>query len=230
MSDPLTPSASRREVLAAGIAAVGVASVGLAAARADDPPAKADESNQRLPQPPRIEKSYPLADDDARKKSVKLLQQFTVDLLALFNLYKQAHWNLDGPLYLILHKFYQKKADYYREQADLFAERVLHLGFSVDGRYSTVAKTSGIPDFPAGFDTDNETLQLLIDRVTVFQKSVYAGIKATEQADAPTSNKLQDLAYEVDKNLWQLRVHVARPGSTGDALPYAPQQGRGKPG
>lgn len=227
MSEPTSgPSATRREALAAA----GLLGVGLVAARADDAAAPAtraaNDSNQKVAQPPRVEKSYPLADDAAREKSVKLLQQFTVDLLSLFNMYKQAHWNLNGPLYLILHEYYQLQANFYRKQADLFAERVLHLGYSVDGRYSTVAKTSKIPDFPAGYDTDTETLQLLVDRVTAFQKLVYAGIKATDESDAPTSNKLQDLAYEVDKNLWQLRVHVAKPGGGGDTLPYTPQQGR----
>jgi starvation-inducible DNA-binding protein len=223
MSDHDSSNPSRRAALtAAGLAAAGLA-VTAGAARADGP-AKPADSNQRSAQPPLIEASYPLDSDADRAKTVKLCQQVTVDLLAMFNLYKQAHWNLNGPLYLVLHKFYQKKADYYREQSDLFAERVLHMGSSVDGRYSTIARTSTIPDFPAGYDTDSETLRLLVERLTVLQKEVYAGIKATEQSDAPTSNKFQDLAYEVDNNLWQLRIHLARPGSLGDALPYASQQ------
>ena len=184
-------------------------------------------SNEKLQQPERIEKSYPLAEEDARKKSTELLQQLVVDLLTIFDDYKQAHWNMTGPLYLVLHEYYQEQADYYRLQADVFAERALHLGYSVDGRFSTVAKTTTIPDMPAGFLTDNQTLQLLVDRVTVLQKEVYKGIEATEKTDAPTSNKLQDLAYALDKNLWQLRAHIERPGSLGDSLPWAPTQGKG---
>jgi len=100
----------------------------------------------------------------------------------------------------------------------------LHLGKSVDGRFSTVARTSSLPDFPAGYVTDIETLQLPIERVTVLQKEVYTGIKALEDTDAPTSNKLQDLAYAVDKNLWQLRIHLTVPGGMGDTLPYSDRQ------
>ena len=181
-------------------------------------------SNQKIPQPKRIENSYPLPDEVARQKTAKITQQMTVDLLALFNEYKQAHWNVNGAIYLPLHEFYQKQADYYRGQADVFAERTLHMGYSVDGRYSTIAKTTKIPDFPAGYVTDNESIKLLIDRVTVLQKEVYAYIKETEDYDAPTSNKLQDLAYAVDKNLWQLRIHLQKPGGLGQDLPYAPMQ------
>ena len=183
-------------------------------------------SNEKFSQPKRVEDVYPLASDEERAKSVKILQQITVDLLSLFNQYKEAHWNVNGPLYLPLHELYQEQADYYRGQADIFAERALQLGYSVDGRYSTIAKTSAIPDFPGGYVTDNESLKILLDRVGVFQKEVYQDIRATEDSDPPTSNKLQDLAYGVDKSLWKLRIHLQKPGGTGEDLPYSPQQGR----
>ena len=186
-------------------------------------------SNQKLAQPPLIERSYPLKDEADRQKTAKITQQMTVDLLALFNEYKQAHWNVNGAIYLPLHEFYQQQADYYRGQADIFAERTLSAGYSVDGRYSTIAKTSKIPEFPAGYVTDNESIKLLIERVTVLQKEVYAYLKETEESDPPTSNKLQDLAYAVDKNLWQLRIHLQKPGGLGQDLPYAPAQGKGGP-
>src|SRR5262245_9853930 len=168
-------------------------------------------SNETIAQPKRIEDTYPLDNRNDRRQSVAGLQQLTVDLLALHNMYKEAHWNLTGPLYLQLHEYYDQQAAFYLEQADVFAERVLHLGSSVDGRYSTIARTTTIPEIPAGYVTDNESIQLLLDRVTVLQKEIYRLIRATEQSDAPTSNKLQDLGYSVDKNLWQLRAHLERP-------------------
>ena len=64
-------------------------------------------SNERIPSPPRLEDSLPLAGEADRAKSSKILQQTTVHLLTLFNDYKQAHWNLNGPLYISLHEYYQ---------------------------------------------------------------------------------------------------------------------------
>ena len=182
------------------------------------------QSNEKVPSPKRIEDSYPLASDSDRDKSAKLLQQLSVDLLATFNNYKEAHWNLNGPLYLPLHEYYQEQADYYRKQADVFAERLLSLGFSVDGRYATIARTTSIPEMPAGYITDNELLKVLVDRITVLQKEVYKDIRDTADSDPPTSNKLQDLAYGVDHNLWQLRIHIKKPGSLGENLPWVSQQ------
>jgi starvation-inducible DNA-binding protein len=185
-----------------------------------------EESNQTLDQPPRIQYSYPLKGDDERRKSVKGLQQLTVDLLALHNMYKEAHWDLTGPLYLQLHEYYQQQADFYLQQADLFAERVLHLGASVDGRYSTIARTTKLAELPAGYLTDDHSIKLLLDRVTVLQKEIYQLIGETEDSDPPTSNKLQDLAYAVDKDLWQLRAHLQKPSSRRGDLPWSGHQGR----
>ncbi len=186
-------------------------------------------SNETRPQPSRIEDSYPLKNDADRQKTVAVAQQLTVDLLATFNNYKEAHWNLNGPLYLVLHEFYQAQADYYRMEADVFAERALHMGVSVDGRYTTIVKTTKIPGMLPGFITDNESLQANIDRVTILQKEIYADIDLLEKSDPTTANKLQDLAYQVDKNLWQLRIHLTKPGGEGQNLPYAGQQGQDRP-
>jgi starvation-inducible DNA-binding protein len=183
-----------------------------------------DESNETLPQPQRIEYSYPLQGDSERRKSIKGLQQLTVDLLALHNMYKEAHWDMTGPLYLQLHEYYQQQADFYLQQADTFAERVLHLGASVDGRFSTIARTTKLAELPAGYLIDDQSIKLLLDRVTVLDKEVYYLIAATEGSDPPTANKLQDLGYSVDKNLWQLRAHLQRPSSRRGDLPWVKSQ------
>lgn len=193
----------------------------LAAICALNCPGWAQDRNQRIPSPPRLELSLPLTTEDDRRKSVRLLQQTTVDLLALVHDFKQAHWNLTGPLYLPLHEYYDEQAAAYSKWADVFAERNLHMGYSMDGRPSTIVATSKLPDMPAGYETDQQSLQLLIDRLTIFQKDVYRDLKGLEDSDAPSSNKYQDLAHDVDKTLWQLRVHLQQPGSPGDRLPWA---------
>jgi starvation-inducible DNA-binding protein len=108
----------------------------------------------------------------------------------------------------------------YLDYVDVLSERVLSMGYGIDGRYATIARTSTIPSMPAGYMSDNASLRLLVERVTVLQEEVYKDIAATEQSDATTSNTLQELAYDVDHNLWQLRIHLQRPGSTGQNLPW----------
>ncbi len=59
----------------------------------------------------------------------------------------------------------------------------------------------------------------------MLQKAIYDLIGETEASDPPTANKLQDLAYSVDKNLWQLRAHVQKPSSRRGDLPWYRYQG-----
>ena len=154
-------------------------------------------------QPGRVEYSYPLKGDQERSKSVKALQQLTVDLLALHNMYKEAHWDLTGPLYVPLHEYFQQQADFYLQQADLFAERVLHLGAAVDGRFSTIARTTKLAEMPDGYLTDDHSIKLLLDRVTVLQKEIYELIGETE-AERPADGQ-----------------QAARPGVLGGQEPVA---------
>jgi starvation-inducible DNA-binding protein len=186
-----------------------------------------DETNR---QSGRVADTYPLKSDEERRRSIQGLQQLTVDLLALHNMYKEAHWDLTGPLFLPLHEYYQRQADFYLQQADLFAERVLQLGSSVDGRYSTIARTTRLAALPAGYLIDDHSLKLLLDRVTVLQREVYELIGAMEGSDPPTSNRLQDLAHSVDKDLWQLRAHLQEPSSRSGDLPWSQRQGGGPSG
>jgi DNA-binding ferritin-like protein len=102
---------------------------------------------------------------------------------------------------------------------------VLHLGAYVDGRLSTIARTTKLAEMPDGYLTDDQSLKLLLDRVTVLQKEIYDLIGETEASDPPPGNKLQDLAYSVDKDLWQLRAHLQKPSSRRGDLPWSRQQG-----
>jgi hypothetical protein len=52
------------------------------------------------------------------------------------------------------------------------------------------------------------------------QREIYRLIREMEPSDAPSSDKLQDLGYSVDKSLWQPRAHLERPGSAGQSLPW----------
>src|SRR5439155_22878372 len=81
------------------------------------PPQRTSAQRSGLaPQPGRVEYSYPLKDDQERGKSVKALQQLTVDLLALHNTYKGAQWDSTGPLSVPLHEYFRQQADFYLRQ------------------------------------------------------------------------------------------------------------------
>ena len=136
------------------------------------------------------------------------LQATVVELLELFHDAKQSHWNLRGPLYFPLHENLQEYADTYRKFADLLAERQLQMGIPADGRTATIVETANLPKFPAGFLSDRQVLEIMTERIFTIAKRVRARVESTSKTDEVTSNKFQDLSYELDKQVWQFRVHM----------------------
>jgi starvation-inducible DNA-binding protein len=137
------------------------------------------------------------------------LQATVVELLELQHDAKQSHWNIRGPLYFPLHEALQEYADLYLKYADLLAERQLQIGIPADGRTETIVQTANLPKFPAGFLSDKQVLDIMTERIFTIAKRVRQRIESTGKVgDEVTSNKFQDLSYELDKQVWQFRVHV----------------------
>jgi starvation-inducible DNA-binding protein len=166
-----------------------------------DPSGRLDYRNPAADQliPVEADKRKPVTDD---------LQATVVELLELFHDSKQSHWNLRGPLYLPLHEKLQENADEYRKYADLLAERVLQVGNPIDGRTAVVAATANLGDFPGGYLTDKQVLIIMTERITTVAKRVRQRIDHLSKIDEVTSNQLQELSYELDKHVWQFRVHM----------------------
>ncbi|MDF2444693.1 MAG: starvation-inducible DNA-binding protein, partial [Subtercola sp.] len=115
--------------------------------------------------------------------------------------------NLVGPFYLPVHEFLGTAADRYALYADRVAERSLSLGYSVDGRPSTVAHTSGLAHFPNGFVRDSEAIDLMSDRLDTIAIRTRARMERVGKLDGVTENILQDIIEGIEHDLWQLRVH-----------------------
>ena len=158
---------------------------------------------------------YPQADqwiplEESKRQAINTdLQATVVELLELYHDAKQSHWNLRGPLYLPLHEHLQSYADLYRSYADILAERQLSIGMPADGRTATIVETANLPAFPGGPLSDRQVLQIMTERIFTIAKRVRQRIDSTaKNGDDVTSNKFQDLSYELDKQVWQFRVHM----------------------
>ena len=180
---------------------------GSATTPANTPTPPADTNGKLDYRNPAADQLIPV-EADKRKPVTDDLQATVVELLELFHDSKQSHWNLRGPLYLPLHEQLQDNADAYRKYADLLAERVLQVGNPIDGRASVVATTANLGEFPGGYLTDKQVLILMTERITTVAKRVRQRIEHLSKVDEVTSNQLQDLSYQLDKHVWQFRVHM----------------------
>jgi len=201
-------AAAQRRNSAPAAAAPANAAIPTAPNNAATPPA--DPSGKLDYRNPAADPLIPVA-ADKRQLITDELQATVVEPLELFHDSKQCHWNMRGPLYLPLHEKLQENADEYRKYADLMAERVLQVGNPIDGRTSVVAATANLGEMPGGYLTDKQVLILMTERITTVAKRVRQRIERIERmskVDEVTSNKLQDLSYELDKHVWQFRVQM----------------------
>jgi starvation-inducible DNA-binding protein len=153
-----------------------------------------------------IGQRIPLA-NPGRKEVAAELQGLLDDVIDLRLQTTQAHWNLVGPFYLPVHEFLGDAADRYAKYADRVAERSLSLGYSVDGRPSTVASKSGLTRFPNGFVRDSEAIDLISDRLDTIAIRTRKRMEKVGKLDGVTENMMQELIEGFEHDLWQLRVH-----------------------
>ncbi|MBO0939298.1 DNA starvation/stationary phase protection protein [Fibrella sp. HMF5335] len=158
----------------------------------------------------KADKWVPFEADKAERKEMVtgLLQATVVELLELYHSTKQSHWNLRGPLYFPLHENLDEYATIQLEFTDRIAERALHIGAPIDGRTGVIAQTANLGEFPAGYLADHHVLELMTERIYKVATRVRQRIEQLSQVDETTSNLLQELSYALDKQVWQLRVHM----------------------
>ncbi|MFD0856083.1 Dps family protein, partial [Actinomadura adrarensis] len=87
----------------------------------------------------------PLTDDEARKTTGQVLQAALVDMVDLALVAKQAHWNLTGRNFKVVHEHLDEVVDLARTYQDEFAERAVAIGINPDGRARTVADRTKLP-------------------------------------------------------------------------------------
>lgn len=144
-----------------------------------------------------------------REKAISLLNQQLADTFDLFSQVKQAHWNVKGPNFIALHKFFDELAEEVEEYVDMTAERVTALGGTALGTARMAASSSRLTEFPLDAVDGKQHLEALSARVAALGKSSRAAIDvANEFGDADTADLFTEVSRELDKQLWFLEAHL----------------------
>ncbi len=91
------------------------------------------------------------------------LQEALFDLTALSQMVKQAHWNVIGPAFDIIHKNLKEVYGAIEEAIDTVAVRCTALGMPPSGQCDEVASHTKLLPMPSGFLLDRD----VIDEFTV---------------------------------------------------------------
>ncbi|MFD8565506.1 Dps family protein [Streptomyces sp. NPDC059639] len=144
--------------------------------------------------------------EENRRVAGDALQGALADLLDLSLVAKQAHWNVYGPRFRSVHLQLDDVVTAARDYADTVAERAAAIGVSPDGRAATVARTSNLPAFPAGWISDEQAVAVLVEAYGTLIDEMRSRIEATEKADAVTQDLLIGLTAELEKEHWMFQA------------------------
>ena len=152
--------------------------------------------------------------DNAKETSITALQALLVDGVDLYNVTRQAHWNLKGSNFIGLHEMLDTFYNDLNESTDLLAERMVLLGGVPDTTSQTLAASTRLPPYPADLLNSMEHVAELADRYAQVGKALRQGIDETDEAgDTDTSDLLTELSRAIDKKLWMLEAHLTGHGT-----------------
>jgi starvation-inducible DNA-binding protein len=141
-------------------------------------------------------------DDNARKSVGEALQATLVDLIDMSLVAKQAHWNLVGRQFHDVHLHLDELVATARKYADEVAERAASIGVPPNGRADTVAKSSSIPPFDAGWAQDRDVIRKIFEAVDSVVRGIRPRIQETDDTDLVTQDLLIEITAELEQARW----------------------------
>ena len=138
------------------------------------------------------------------------LQDSLVELIDLALQAKQAHWNVTGSHFRPVHLHLDELTAEVRKASDEVAERASAIGYSPDGRASTVAKNSPLDDFPEGPVPDGEVARMISDRLAIVAERMRARCEGLDEADKVSQDILLGVLAMLDKHHWMFEAETER--------------------
>jgi starvation-inducible DNA-binding protein len=151
-------------------------------------------------------------EDNAKKVSIEILNACLADSIDLALITKQAHWNLKGPRFIMIHEMLDGFRDLIDAHVDTMAERVVQLGGTALGTSQVVAGKTNLKPYPTDIYKIEDHLAALIEHYAQVANRVRRAIDETDEAgDADTADIFTAVSRDLDKSLWFLEAHVQEP-------------------
>jgi len=148
--------------------------------------------------------------DKNRAAVVKLLQGLLADEHVIYLKTRNAHWNVTGPHFNHLHKFFEEQYDQVEGFIDELAERIKQLGGHAPGTFKEYLAATRLKEHPGReFSAQEHVEQLLKDHETLIrQLRGDAESAGGKHADAGTEDFLVGLMESHEKMAWMLRASL----------------------
>jgi starvation-inducible DNA-binding protein len=145
--------------------------------------------------------------DKDRSGVVKILNTLLADEYVLYTKTRNYHWNVVGPQFNDLHKFFGEQYEQLDDFVDDVAERARQLGGHSVATLSEFVEEARLKEHPGQYPAAEEMLEnLLADHEAIIrQLRADAVIAADKLHDAGTNDFLVGLMESHEKMAWMLR-------------------------
>ncbi len=144
-----------------------------------------------------------------RASVVKMLVPLLADEYVLVTKTRHAHWNVTGPHFSHLHKFFQEQYELLDEQIDDVAERIRQLGPFAPATLTEFVKTTRLKEHPGReYSAQEFVLELSADHETIVRQLREDVGRIGNVGDVATEDFLTGLIRAHEKMAWMLRVSV----------------------
>lgn len=133
------------------------------------------------------------------------LNQVLADSYALMSLTHLAHWNVEGPGFFALHTAFQTQYEELFLAVDTIAERVRALDAYALGGLGTLARTAGLPEMAAPLAQEAYVTALIDANQKVVRDAVIARDLAGTAGDAESQDLMIERITLHQKTIWMLK-------------------------
>jgi starvation-inducible DNA-binding protein len=144
-------------------------------------------------------------DDKDRAGAVKILNLLLADEYVLYTKTRNYHWNVVGPQFNDLHKFFGEQYEALDDFVDDVAERARTLGGHSVATLGEFAEAARLKEHPGQFPSDEDMLENLLADHEAIIRQLHADAAASTFHDMGTNDFLTGLMEDHEKMAWMLR-------------------------
>jgi starvation-inducible DNA-binding protein len=148
--------------------------------------------------------------DKQRGGVITILNTLLGDEFVLYAKTRRFHWNVTGPQFVELHKFFEAQYEELGEVVDAVAERIRALDGMAAGSLEEFLKLTHLPEEPnKKFDAKGMLAALLADHESIAQHLRQdLGTCEEKFGDVGTSDFLTGLMQQHERMAWMLRSYL----------------------
>ena len=157
-------------------------------------------------------------ENENRKGVVETLNLLLADETVLYQKTRKYHWNVVGPRFNDLHKFFESQYEQLAELIDQIAENARQFGGFALGTMEEYLKITRLKEDPGFIPTDEAMIcNLLEDHEAIIRELRPAIEKSDDEYDAADAADFLTAVLEAhNKMAWMLRAFLPRPEGNPD--------------